>query len=110
MILVSFLFFGVAWAGLTCDCGRRNAGRIVGGTETKKNEYPWMIAIRTRTNSFTFCGGAILTPWHIITAAHCVWTRQAKDLVAIIGAHDVNDLLDKTRKLHNIDQAIVHPA
>merc|ERR1712123_438913 len=38
-----------------CKCGIKRTSRIVGGTETEINEYPWMAAI-SDTQESQFCG------------------------------------------------------
>ena len=52
--------------------------RIVGGNETFEGEYPWMVAIYLHGNgkSEFWCGGALVSRNHIITAAHC--TKDSK--------------------------------
>lgn len=44
--------------------------RIVGGQETKVNQYPWM-ALLTYGNRF-YCGGSLINDRYVLTAAHCV--------------------------------------
>ncbi|XP_070210445.1 uncharacterized protein [Littorina saxatilis] len=44
--------------------------RIVGGTEAEKGIYPWIVML-TKDGKF-HCGGSILDPLHVITAAHCL--------------------------------------
>ena len=46
--------------------------RIVGGQEAKKNSIPWQVSLRYRTEKMAFCGGSIVTPDKVVTAAHCV--------------------------------------
>uniref|UniRef100_A0AB38ZET8 Venom S1 protease 39 n=1 Tax=Oncocephalus sp. TaxID=2944721 RepID=A0AB38ZET8_9HEMI len=63
----------------SCDCGRANKGpaRIINGVEAKANEFPWMVHMYINHESpsgvvgFT-CGASILTPRHVLSAAHCV--------------------------------------
>ncbi|CAH1407200.1 unnamed protein product [Nezara viridula] len=109
VILVSFLFIGVAWGNLSCSCGWRNAGRIVGGKDAGKNEYPWIVAFQTVQSTWTFCGGAIVTPWHVVTAAHCFEDVEAKDLVVVVGAHDVNSKYEYASSRHRAEKIIIHP-
>lgn len=44
-------------------------GRIVGGTKAHPGEWPWVVSIQTAT--YHFCGGSIIHPWWVLSAAHC---------------------------------------
>ena len=52
--------------------------RIVGGNSTYEGQYPWMVAIYLLGNGKRefWCGGALVSATHIVTAAHC--TLDAK--------------------------------
>lgn len=57
---------------LSIECGRANRRRrIIGGTVTKVNEYPWQVAIVKANKTQPFCGGALIDDEWIMTAAHC---------------------------------------
>ncbi|XP_060875619.1 transmembrane protease serine 9-like [Metopolophium dirhodum] len=54
-----------------CTCGVGYPGsRIVGGSEVRENEYPWMASLWNVKRKF-FCGGSIVTDQYVLTAAHC---------------------------------------
>ncbi|XP_064463745.1 proclotting enzyme-like [Ornithodoros turicata] len=61
---------------LPANCGKSNVtgGRIVGGRESDPGSWPWMTAIYINTGGVNSaaCGGALVTPRHVVTAAHCV--------------------------------------
>ncbi|KAK9509885.1 hypothetical protein O3M35_004778 [Rhynocoris fuscipes] len=81
-----------------CRCGWANKGangRVLHGRDAKPNEYPWMVAIRDYSG-FYFCGGSILTRWHVLTATHCLYGREDVDLYAVVGEHDIS--LDDSQK------------
>ncbi|BES89083.1 serine-type endopeptidase activity [Nesidiocoris tenuis] len=80
----------------SCKCGwaNRDGSRIVGGTTYAPNEYPFIVGVaRTGWGGFgysPFCGGSIITPNHVITAAHCTddIIKQRTPIVALLGTHD----------------------
>ncbi|HWL35595.1 MAG TPA: serine protease [Frankiaceae bacterium] len=45
---------------------------IVGGTNASAGEYPWMAAVYFGSPSGQFCGGTLVRPTIVITAAHCI--------------------------------------
>ncbi|XP_021694285.1 venom serine protease [Aedes aegypti] len=68
-----------------CLCGRTNSGRIVSGSETTVNKYPWMAAIVDGAKQI--CGGALITDRHVVTAAHCI-VNNPELLKVVLLAHD----------------------
>ncbi|XP_057651223.1 uncharacterized protein LOC130890855 [Diorhabda carinulata] len=82
------------------QCGTRHTqginGRIknpvyVDG-DSEFGEYPWQVAILKKDSkeSVYVCGGTLIDPLHILTAAHCVKTYTGFDLRARLGEWDVN--------------------
>lgn len=74
--------------------GRKN--RIIGGEEAIPNEYPWMVGLYR--GGRLYCGGALITARHVLTAAHCVHYFQKRDIKVYLGGHNIStDFVDVRR-------------
>ncbi|XP_051973334.1 transmembrane protease serine 2 isoform X2 [Xyrauchen texanus] len=57
------------------DCGHNIRNRIVGGTTvTTKGVWPWLVSLQIARRHL--CGGSVITPYWILTAAHCVYENS----------------------------------
>jgi secreted trypsin-like serine protease len=52
-------------------CGNRPAGaRVINGQNAAPHSWPWQISLRV--NGRHICGGTLIRPDWVLTAAHCV--------------------------------------
>jgi trypsin len=63
--------------------------RIVGGVVVENAaEAPWMVALTT-SSGYQFCGGALVGPDLVATAAHCVHGRTPSSIAVVGGRLDL---------------------
>jgi len=66
--------------------------KIVGGHEATPGDWPWMTALVYRGSdaySGQFCGGALIAPQWVVTAAHCVEDIRPGQIDVVINRHDL---------------------
>ena len=91
---------------------------IIGGTEATPYSIPWQVSFQEPDQEGHFshnCGGALLSPRHVITAAHCTATamKHVCDLdpelcsYVVVGKHSLNDTSDG--RIHEICRSREHP-
>ncbi|KAK9510826.1 hypothetical protein O3M35_005527 [Rhynocoris fuscipes] len=76
-----------------CECGwaNKNTRRVIFGKDTGKHEFPWSVSLQHKSTKFHFCGGSIITPYHVITAAHCIGTKTPPYILVVMGTNDRTD-------------------
>jgi secreted trypsin-like serine protease len=80
-------------AAITLAATATPAGAVVGGTQTNVQRYPWMVILSDKSgnsdSSGQFCGGSLVTPTKVVTAAHCVNRRTPAEFQVIAGRTDL---------------------
>nr|Q58L93.1 RecName: Full=Venom prothrombin activator porpharin-D; Short=vPA; AltName: Full=Venom coagulation factor Xa-like protease; Contains: RecName: Full=Porpharin-D light chain; Contains: RecName: Full=Porpharin-D heavy chain; Flags: Precursor [Pseudechis porphyriacus]AAX37263.1 factor X-like protease porpharin D precursor [Pseudechis porphyriacus] len=77
--------------------------RIINGMDCKLGECPWQAVLLDKEGD-VFCGGTILSPIYVLTAAHCI--TQSKHISVVVGEIDISR--KETRHLLSVDKAYVH--
>merc|ERR1711892_1641930 len=64
-------------------------GKIVGGEEAAPHSIPWQVSLRRSSDGSHFCGGSVIGPNHVVSAAHCtvIWDSPS-EVIVVAGEHD----------------------
>ncbi|KAL9987989.1 hypothetical protein ACROYT_G002380 [Oculina patagonica] len=72
MISLILLALAIFVPSVTEGCGNRPAfSRVVNGDDASPHSWPWQVSLRVRGGHI--CGGSLIRPDWIVTAAHCVY-------------------------------------
>ncbi|KAM4833718.1 chymotrypsinogen B-like [Thomomys bottae] len=78
--------------------------RVVGGEDAVPGSWPWMVYIQYKGGIY-FCGGALISEYWVVTAAHCMVTREDK---VVAGEYDLDSDEEDVQVL-DIEEVIPNP-
>jgi len=108
-VVLLFAFAGLsanAWHVVNEFGEKRIESYIVGGVNANPGEFPHQIQIRYRGSHM--CGGSVLTPNWILTAAHCFEGETPSDLQVVAGEHNWKTP-EGNEQFVNVTQFVSHP-
>ncbi|KTF82347.1 hypothetical protein cypCar_00004597 [Cyprinus carpio] len=87
-------------------CGQNRETRIVGGTTvTSKGVWPWQVSLQISRRHL--CGGSVITPYWIVTAAHCVHENSdARDWTVYAGYLTLAEMQSATG--NSVSRIVIH--
>ena len=88
--------------------------KIINGEPASNSTYPWFVLPFVSTEEGTFlagCGGSLVAPEYVLSAAHCVPNFQRGTLGVIIGAlcPFKSDNCGQQYEIVYVDEVITHP-
>lgn len=64
----------------------KGLGRIINGDFVDLDTYPWFTSLLTTSSNYNFCGGQLIAPDVVLTAAHCTQYNEPGDIKVRIGS------------------------
>jgi len=84
-------------------------GRIVGGEQAGMKDAPWQVSLRNFLVSIShFCGGSIIAPEWVLTAAHCLDGLSTLQYEIMAGEHNLH-LPDLHEEVRRVKAHFLHP-
>jgi len=123
LLLVSFFLYNIDCVSSVvyscdrnadCGCSKTNAdlNKIVGGESAVDSSWGWAVSLRRTSTNGHFCGGAIISPLHIITAAHCLKgvLDIPRNVKVVVGINRLSDTGSSMAQERSIVRAFSHPS
>uniref|UniRef100_A0A7M4FGE6 Transmembrane protease serine 2 n=1 Tax=Crocodylus porosus TaxID=8502 RepID=A0A7M4FGE6_CROPO len=95
---------------IKCGYSRKNLtpkGRIVGGSAASLGQWPWQVSLHIQNNHI--CGGSLITPEWVVTAAHCVEGQLSDPYYWKVFAGILTQDEMRMRSGHRVQKIIPHP-
>ena len=95
-----------------CGCSKTAAtlNKIVGGESAVDSSWGWAVSLQ-RALGNTFCGGTIISPLHILTAAHCIVNASAflQRVKVVVGVDAMRQSATAKAQVRSVVRIFSHP-
>ncbi|KAL7887048.1 hypothetical protein AOLI_G00047690 [Acnodon oligacanthus] len=116
MHLVLFLScIGLIYASAPPDLtvsNERYTGKVVGGQNAHPNMWRYQASLQYdnwNTGDYAhICGGSLISPLYVMTAAHCILSLEAKFYRVVVGEYNLYKY-EGTEQTRAVSKIIVHP-
>ncbi|XP_065336795.1 CUB and peptidase domain-containing protein 2-like [Cloeon dipterum] len=105
----NFSFPACGWK-MTLTRTRRYGGPYFArGGLIARHEFPWHVFIEKEQVKEYICGGTLISPTAVLTAAHCIYGSEAEEFRVSIGLYDKRERTAYSVQTRKLSSLIVHP-
>ncbi|XP_038646825.1 granzyme K-like [Scyliorhinus canicula] len=90
----------LTWQGCAC-------AEIIGGNVVRPHSRPYMVSIQVDKQHI--CGGALITPRWVLTAAHCEKNWKNQKIEVILGAHSLLERQEEKQQVLEVKKCFPYP-
>ncbi|XP_056326004.1 plasminogen activator, urokinase b [Danio aesculapii] len=103
----------VSHSGWRCGQGEGRSMKVVGGALSTVERHPWMAAVFSRNSRGRFftCGGSLISPCWILTAAHCFpdgAQTSVHKLSVVLGKKAINETDVQNEQEFRVSKLFIH--
>lgn len=114
ILILAFVISSCSSDSNSCGLADRATGLVIGGTESTRGQWPWLVALFQAASNKYFCGSTLLSNRHLLTAAHCMQQKyhsepqKPNEIVAYLGRYDLMKAFERGSQIAYPIKILIH--
>lgn len=97
------------------SCGEVDETIPTNPSESKRGQWPFLVALLKSIGEEFFCGGTLISSRHVLTAGHCIQAKNTKqklkpeDIMVLVGRHNLRSIAERGSEIRGVEMIFLHP-